>query len=64
MSSGTSAPIPGGVSFSADIGFAGGTGRFENASGHARANGTADLVAGTSQYRLEGAISYDAGRAH
>lgn len=56
-SAGTSAPIAGGVRFSAVISFAGGTGRFANASGSADATGTADLVTGTSQYQLAGWIT-------
>lgn len=59
-SAGTNAPIAGGVSFSATITFAGGTGRFANATGQAQAAGTANIAAGTSEYALDGWISYDA----
>ena len=59
-SAGTNAPIAGGVSFSATITFAGGTGRFANATGQAHATGRANVAEGTSQYALDGWISYDA----
>jgi hypothetical protein len=59
-SAGTSTPSAAGVSFSSTITFLGGTGRFANATGQARANGTADLAAGTSQYTLDGWIMFDA----
>jgi hypothetical protein len=59
-SAGTSAPSAGGVSFSATITFLGGTGRFENVTGEMHANGTATLVAGTSEYTVDGQISYTA----
>jgi len=59
-SAGTSAPTATGVTYSATLTFLGGTGRFANASGQAHADGTADLVAGTSQYTLDGWITYDA----
>jgi hypothetical protein len=59
-SAGTSLPTATGVTFSATITFIGGTGRFANATGHAHAEGAADLVAGTSWYTLDGWIAYDA----
>jgi hypothetical protein len=59
-SAGTSLPTATGVTFSATIRFLGGTGRFTDATGEVRAEGTADLVAGTSGYTLDGWIAYDA----
>lgn len=59
-SDGTNVPSASGVSFSATIDFAGGTGRFSGATGQARANGTADIAAGTSEYTLEGWVAFDA----
>ena len=55
---GTSTPTPTGVSFSSTITFNGGTGRFVNATGQAHADGTANVVAGTSRYTLDGSILY------
>jgi hypothetical protein len=57
---GTSVPNATGVSFTSTITFVGGTGRFMNATGSARAEGSANLVSGTSQYLLDGSISYNA----
>jgi hypothetical protein len=58
-SAGTSTASSTGVSFSSTITFLGGTGRFASATGSARAEGSANLAAGTSAYSLDGAISYD-----
>ena len=55
---GTSTTTPTGVSFSSTITFIGGTGRFVNATGQAHVDGTANPVAGTSRYTLNGAIAY------
>jgi len=62
-STGTSAPTATGVNFSSTITFAGGTGRFANATGSAHADGSANLAAGTSGYTLDGSIAYDASDA-
>jgi hypothetical protein len=62
-SAGTSTANSTGVSFSSTIAFLGGTGRFTSATGSARAEGSANLTAGTSAYSLDGAISYDAADA-
>jgi hypothetical protein len=59
-SAGTSLPTARGVTFSAAITFLGGTGRFTNATGQARAEGAANLVAGTSWYMLDGWVGYNA----
>jgi hypothetical protein len=59
-SAGTSRPTATGVTFSATIMFLGGSGRFTNATGQARAEGAANLVAGTSWYTLDGWIGYNA----
>lgn len=55
---GTSTLTSAGVSFSSTITFMGGTGRFVDATGQAHAIGTANIVAGTSRYALNGSISY------
>ena len=55
---GISTSTPTGVTFSSYITFIGGTGRFVNATGQAHVDGTANLVAGTSMYTLNGSISY------
>lgn len=57
---GTSVVEGGTAHFEATINFVGGTGRFANASGQARAVGDAELAAGTSRYTLDGSIEYDA----
>ena len=57
---GISVPNATGVSFTSTSTFLGGTGRFANATGSARAEGSANLAKGTSQYTLDGSISYDA----
>jgi hypothetical protein len=49
-----------GVAFTATVTFVGGTGRFAHATGQAHATGTADFVANTSAYTLEGWIAYGA----
>jgi hypothetical protein len=61
VSVGTSQPSgPGLVSFSATLTFVGGTGRFANATGQARGEGTSNLVTRTTNVALEGWIDYDA----
>jgi hypothetical protein len=57
---GTSARSGNGVAFSATVTFVGGTGRFAKATGQAHVTGTADFIANTSAYTIEGEISYDA----
>lgn len=58
---GTSAPSgPGRVSFTGTFTFVGGTGRFANATGHARVEGVADLPTSTASFTIDGWISYDA----
>ena len=57
---GTSERSGSGVRFRGDVRFVGGTGRFVNATGQARIVGTADFVANTSAYTLDGRIAYDA----
>lgn len=59
---GTSQPAgPGLVRFSAIMTFVGGTGRFADASGEARAEGTANLITRTTAIDImEGWIAYDA----
>jgi len=59
MSAGTSTRTATGVAFSSTIIFLGGTGRFAGATGQAHAQGTANLVAGTSEYSLQGWILLD-----
>lgn len=51
---------PGRAAYTATLVFAGGSGRFANATGEARVNGEADLVARTSALTLEGEIAYAA----
>lgn len=61
VSVGTSAPSgPGLVSFVATFTFVGGTGRFANATGQARGEGTANVAARTTALTLDGWIAYDA----
>jgi hypothetical protein len=60
VNTGTSTRIGTGVAFSATVTFVGGTGRFAHATGEARAVGTADFVANTSDYTLDGWLAYDA----
>lgn len=61
VSIGRSVPIgPGLVSFSATFTFVGGTGRFANATGQARGEGTANLVTRATSLTLDGSIAYDA----
>jgi hypothetical protein len=60
MNVGTSTRSGAGVSFEATVTFMGGTGRFAHATGQAHARGTADFVANTSAYTIDGTISYDA----
>jgi hypothetical protein len=55
---GTSARSGNGVAFSATVTFVGGTGRFAGATGQAHVNGTADFLANTSDYVLDGQVSY------
>ena len=58
---GTSTPRdPGLVDFVATLTFVGGTGRFANATGQARAEGTANLATRTTVVALDGWIAYDA----
>jgi hypothetical protein len=59
-SAGTSVPNATGVSFTSTITFLGGTGRFANAAGSANVEGSANIAQGTSQYTLDGSISYNA----
>lgn len=49
---------PGRVAFTATATFAGGTGRFAQASGEATITGEADLAAGRSRMTAEGTIHY------
>jgi hypothetical protein len=61
VSTGTSTPTgPGLVHFVATLTFVGGTGRFANATGQARGEGTATLATRTTQMTLDGEIAYDA----
>jgi hypothetical protein len=61
VSVGTSAPSgPGLVSFVFVATFTGGTGRFANATGQARGEGTANLATRTTVLTLDGWIAYDA----
>ena len=57
---GTSRRFGPGVAFEAAVTFVGGTGRFAHATGQAHVTGTADFVASTSDYTIEGWIAYDA----
>ena len=57
---GTSRRSGAGVAFEATVTFVGGTGRFARATGQAHVTGTADFVANTSDYTIEGWIAYDA----
>jgi hypothetical protein len=58
---GTSTPRgPALVDFVATLTFVGGTGRFANATGQARAEGTANPVTRTTVVALDGWIAYDA----
>ena len=58
---GTSTPAgPGLVRFSATLTFVGGTGRFANATGEMRCEGTANLVTRTTSVTFDGTIVYDA----
>jgi hypothetical protein len=58
---GTSAPAgPGLIGFQATATVVGGTGRFENATGHIRGWGVANLVTHTSVANFEGEITYAA----
>ncbi len=50
---------PGLVHFVATLTFVGGTGRFANATGQARGEGTATLATSTTQMTLDGEIAYD-----
>ena len=61
VSVGTSTPGgPGLVDFVATLTFVGGTGRFANATGEARAEGTANIVTRTTVVALDGWLVYDA----
>ncbi len=61
VSVGTSTPSgPGLVSFVGTFTFGGGTGRFVNATGQARGEGTANLITRATSLTLDGSISYDA----
>lgn len=51
---------PGRAAYTATLVLAGGSGRFANATGEARVNGEADLVARTSALILQGEIAYAA----
>jgi hypothetical protein len=58
---GTSTPSgPGLVSFSATFTIVGGTGRFANATGQGRAEGTANLITSKTSVSLDGWVDYDA----
>jgi len=58
---GTSAPAgPGLVSFTATFTIVGGTGRFANATGQGRAEGTANLITSKTSVAMDGWIDYDA----
>ena len=58
---GTSTPAgPGLVRFSAVLTFVGGTGRFANATGEMRGEGTANLVTRTTSVTFDGTIAYAA----
>jgi hypothetical protein len=58
---GTSTPDgPGRVRFVATLTFVGGTGRFADATGQARAEGVANLATSTTMVTLDGWIAYDA----
>ena len=61
VSVGTTTPAgPGLVRFVATFTFAGGTGRFTNATGQARGEGTANLATRTTTFELDGWIAFDA----
>jgi hypothetical protein len=56
---GTNTPVaPGRIAFTATLTFAGGTGRFADASGEVQITGEADLVAGRSSMTTSGWIRY------
>jgi len=57
---GTNVPNGPGVRFSAVTTFVGGTGRFANATGEARIEGTASFLTNTATYTVDGWIAYDA----
>jgi hypothetical protein len=58
---GSSVPSAAGVAFQGTMTFIGGTGRFANATGAARVEGTADLMASTAAFTVvDGWIAYDA----
>ena len=57
---GTSTPSRPGVAFQGTTTFIGGTGRFANASGQARAAGTANFLTNTAEFTLDGWIAYEA----
>lgn len=62
-STGQSTPTgPGKIDFSGTTTITGGTGRFSGASGQMGTSGSADNVAGTAAFNLEGWITYHAGR--
>ena len=58
VNTGTSVPNGPGVRFSATTMFVGGTGRFANATGQARIEGTASFVTNTASYTVDGWIAY------
>jgi hypothetical protein len=61
VSVGTSTPSgPGLVHFVATLTFVGGTGRFADATGEARSEGTAAVATSTTHLTLDGWIAYDA----
>lgn len=60
VNTGTNVPNGPGVRFSATTTFVGGTGRFANATGQARIEGTASFVTNTASYTVDGWIAYDA----
>jgi hypothetical protein len=55
---GTNAPDGFGVRFQATSTFAGGTGRFANATGQVRVEGQASFLTNTSTYTVDGWIAY------
>lgn len=56
---GTNVPNGPGVRFTATTTFVGGTGRFANATGQARVEGTASFITNTASYTIDGWIAYD-----
>ena len=60
VNTGTNVPNGPGVRFSATTTFVGGTGRFANATGQARIEGTASFLTNTASYTVDGWIVYEA----